>query len=57
MIVCSHCLEAIESHEGNQIKRKLSWLNDEDLMLSDDYGRVRCEWCEEKDDLSDMYEI
>lgn len=55
MIVCSHCLEAIESHEGNQIKRKLGRINDADLI--DDNDEVFCEWCEENRDIAEMYEI
>lgn len=32
MIVCRQCLEAIESHEGHQIQRKLSSFDDGELI-------------------------
>lgn len=56
MIVCERCLQAIESHEGNQIKRKLGYINDADLII-DDNENVMCEWCEEEHELSECYEI
>ena len=38
LCVCSRCLMAIESHEGQQITRK--------IYLDDDDARA-CDWCEE----------
>ena len=40
MIVCDSCLNAIESHEGNQLSRKLDLSSDIDI-------NVYCEWCKE----------
>ena len=37
MIVCRQCLQAIESHEGHQTQRKLSPLEDGEL-IKDGYG-------------------
>ena len=37
MIVCRQCLQAIESHEGHQIQRKLSPLDDGEF-IKDGYG-------------------
>ena len=54
MIVCEHCLMAIESHEGNQIKKKLDW---EDECTRNEDEEVFCEWCEEYCDESEMWII
>lgn len=54
MIVCRYCLQAIESHEGNQIKKKLDWYDWN--ANSDENDEITCDWCEENFD-SDMYEI
>ena len=40
LFVCSHCLCAIEAHEGNQIYRE--WGVD-----PDDERQSKCDWCEE----------
>lgn len=47
LCVCSRCLMAIESHEGQQITRK--------IYLDDDDPRP-CDWCEESD-FDTLYEI
>ena len=71
MIVCRQCLQAIESHEGNQIQRKLNCVDDTDLIvyseydddgnfIKDEYGTqecVFCEWCEEYVPIDEAYEI
>lgn len=58
MIVCKHCLQAIESHEGSQIKRKLNSVDDEELIVEDDTEEcVYCEWCEENVPIDEAYEI
>ena len=61
MIVCRQCLQAIESHEGHQIQRKLSQLEDGELIkdgYGDDDGEyVYCEWCEEYVPIDEVYEI
>ena len=71
MIVCEHCLQAIESHEGYQTQRKLSVIDDTDLIIygeydndenfiKDEYGTqecVYCEWCEEYVPIDEAYEI
>lgn len=53
MLVCSYCLQAIESHEGRQIKRPLEW---DDERINDD-GEVFCDWCEEYFDYDEITEI
>ena len=45
--VCSHCLMAIESREGNQVTRTI-YLDDDDPAI--------CEWCEEPHD-GTLYEL
>ena len=40
MWVCSHCLMAIESHEGNQATLR-HWVDEDDEQES------KCDWCEE----------
>ena len=71
MIVCEHCLQAIESHEGHQIQRKLSVIDDADLIVYGEYDDdgnfikdeyitqecVFCEWCEEYVPIDEAYEI
>lgn len=71
MVVCSHCLEAIESHEGNQIQKKVDLFDDEELIVygyydddgnfvKDEYGNeecVYCEWCDEYLPYDDAYII
>ena len=71
MIVCEHCLQAIESHEGHQTQRKLSVIDDSDLIIygeydddgnfiKDEYGTqecVLCEWGEEYVPIDEAYEI
>lgn len=54
MIVCKRCLEAIECHEGHQIKKKLDY--DDDVEIVDD-ELVLCEWCEEYHPIDDMWII
>ena len=62
MVVCSHCLMGIESHEGNQWKRKAT---EEDLSVIieeiDEDNPFEtysvCEWCEEEKPLSDLWVI
>ena len=61
MIVCKHCLQAIESHEGHQIQRKLDSIEDADIIkdgYGDDTGEyVYCEWCEEYVPIDEAYKI
>lgn len=70
MIVCEHCLEAIESHEGKQTSRKLNSFDDEDKIVYGYYDdddnfvedecaeeNVFCEWCEEYVPINEAYEI
>lgn len=71
MIVCKHCMQAIESHEGNLIKRKLSVIDDADEVfcghfddngnfIEDEYGSeecIYCEWCKECIPIDDAYEL
>ena len=71
MIVCEHCLQAIESHEGHQTQRKLSVIDDTNLIIYGEYGDdgnfikdeygtqecVYCEWCEECVQIDEAYEI
>lgn len=58
MIVCKQCLQAIESHEGNQVKRKLNSFDDGELIIEDGIEElVHCEWCEEDVPIDEMYEI
>lgn len=62
MVVCSHCLMGIESHEGNQWKRKAT---EEDLSViieeideDNPYDTYSvCEWCEEEKSLDDLWVI
>lgn len=56
MIVCEYCLEGIESHSKNQIKRRLDYTDDADLII-DDNENVVCEWCEEETPLYECFEI
>ena len=37
MIVCEHCLQAIENHEGHQTQRKLSVIDDADFIIYGEY--------------------
>lgn len=60
MIVCKYCLEAIESHEGSQTKRKLC--ADDGDFIKDGYGDetgeyVYCEWCKEYVPIDEAYKI
>lgn len=61
MIVCKYCLEAIESHEGNQTQRKLNSFDDADFIkdgYGDDTGEyVYCEWCEQYVPIDEAYKI
>ena len=71
MIVCEHCLQAIESHEGHQTQRKLSVIDDADLIIYGEYDDdgnfikdecgsqecVYCEWGEEYVPIDEAYEI
>ena len=51
MIVCRHCLEAIESHEGNQIQRKLNCIDDDIVDIQDElFEEVSIEELEEMED-------
>ena len=66
MVVCSHCLMGIESHEGNQFARKAT---EEDLSYIVDMTDAEvcgvnpwdtysvCEWCEEEKILDDLWVI
>jgi hypothetical protein len=45
--VCTHCLMAIESREGDQVTRKIYLDNDDESI---------CEWCEEPHD-GILYEL
>lgn len=61
MIVCSRCLQGIESHKGHQIQRKLSPPEDGEF-IKDGYGDdnreyVYCEWCKEYVPIDEAYEI
>lgn len=53
MIVCRYCLEAIESHEGKQMKKEIEC---DDIRL-DDNGQHVCEWCEELTEYDELIEI
>lgn len=58
MIVCRQCLQAIESHEGYQIKRKLNSIDDEGFVIDDGIEEViHCEWCKEDVPIDEAYEI
>lgn len=69
MIVCERCLEAIESHEGKQIKKEcepddtkvvFGDYDDEGNFVEDEYGSeecVWCEWCEEYHPIADCWVI
>ena len=59
MFVCSCCLRAIESHEGNQWSKKVDFEDvDENLLIEEeDQLLMKCEWCDELFELSEMYEI
>ena len=49
LCVCWRCLLAIESHEGQQITRKIYWDGDEETPFI-------CDWCD--DDMeTELYEI
>lgn len=55
MIVCKYCLEAIESHEGPQIQKRMDLYD-----ICDDNDIVKCEWCDDEftvDDCPTMYKI
>lgn len=69
MIVCESCLEAIESHEGRQFKKKCeetdtevvygNW-NEDGEFVKDIFGSkevVWCEWCEEYHPIEDCWVI
>ena len=43
MKVCRYCLEAIESHEGEQAAKTIYGIEEDDEIL--------CEWCGEYDDI------
>lgn len=47
LFVCEHCLQAIESHEGNQITR---------THYVDEDDNSQCDWCED-DGFDTLYEI
>lgn len=53
MIVCKHCLEAIESHEGYQ--RRVPLIHTE--HYDGESEMWKCEWCEEEDLAENMVEI
>lgn len=58
MIICKQCLQAIESHEGSQIVRKLNSTDDEELIIEDGMEElVHCEWCKEDVPIDEAYEI
>lgn len=50
MIVCKRCLIAIESHEGSVFHRHIDYTEYEG-------STVKCEWCEEEYETSEMEEI
>ena len=50
--VCWRCLMAIESHEGDQITRR--------IYIDDDDTETRCDWCDDTADdggFDMLYEI
>jgi hypothetical protein len=49
MLVCEHCLMAIESREGNQAVMR-HWVDEEDETES------KCDWCED-DGFDVLYEL
>jgi hypothetical protein len=53
MLVCRHCLIAIESHEGQQVYKNLEW-TDERI---DENDECFCEWCEEYYDKDEIVEL
>lgn len=53
MVVCKHCLQAIEAHEGRQIKKEIEY-DDERI---NDKSEIYCEWCEEYVDSCGCVEI
>ena len=63
MVVCSHCLMAIESHEGNQWKRKATEEDLEELgyeVIEDEDSfdtYAKCDWCEEEINIDDLWVI
>lgn len=54
MVVCKYCLEAIESHNGPQIKKRFEW---QDECIRNEDEEVFCEFCEEYCDESEMWII
>lgn len=49
LCVCSQCLQAIESHEGNQIALAI-------FVDEEDEENSRCDWCGESG-FDELYEI
>lgn len=70
MIICKNCLQALESHEGNQAKKKVDntdsveimqgYYNDDGDFIVDDNSMeeyIFCEWCEQYELADEMYII
>ena len=63
MIVCSHCLMGIESHEGNQFARRATEEDLEELgyeVIEDEDSfdtYAKCDWCEEEINIDDLWVI
>lgn len=70
MIVCKSCLQGIEAHEGNQIKKKVDYTDDVEIVqgyyndngdfIVDDNSTeeyIFCEWCEQYELIDEMYII
>lgn len=55
MIVCEYCLEAIESHEGCQRRKRM-----DPYDICNEKEIVKCKFCDDEftvDDCPTMYEI
>lgn len=60
MIVCEHCLMAIESHEGNQWRRKATEEDLEEMCWEDEDSfdiYAICDWCKEETNIDDLWVI
>ena len=67
MVVCAHCFNYLESHEGRMVHKHVESMEeilenlkeaDEDtkqkIIVNVDEEIVRCEWCEEEFPASEM---
>ena len=59
MYICKHCLQAIESHEGYQVHKRVSWEDvSPELIIEEGLEEFMvCEWCDEETPIDEMVEV